>query len=314
MVTISNANSLSGSSSGNNAAQNARPSNSTNNAASSANGGSGDGVGNTSSGPATGSNGGGNSSSSSSNNSANKTDSSAVISSLGFGTSLPLSTLLTGLMQVASIPLHNYQHQQDGVKTELSAYAQLKSSLTTFQSSLGNLTLAANFKSLNANSSDKSVLNADVFTGAQPGNYAVDVKQLAQAQTLVSGGQASVSSAVGSGKPTVLSFNFGTIGSTADDKTKSATGGEPDSDGHYGDGTTFTPSAGTNKTVKINSGNNTMGGIRDAINSAGMGVTASIVNDGSATPYKLVLTNTATGAAQAMQITVDGDPAVSDLL
>jgi len=314
MVMISNASSASSvSSSGSNAgaAQNGRAANANNNSSNNVSnsdsnnvGGAGNNNGN--------SNGSG---ANSSNSSANqKQDASAVVSSLGFGTTLPLSTLLTGLMQVASIPLHNYQHQQDGVKTELSAYAQLKSSLTTFQSSLGNLTLAANFKSLTSNSSDKNVLNADVFTGAQPGNYTVDVKQLAQAQTLVSSGQASVSSAVGSGKPTVLSFNFGTIGSTADDKTKSATGGTPDSDGHYGDGTNFTPTAGTSKTVKINSGNNTMGGIRDAINSAGMGVTASIVNDGSATPYKLVLTNTATGAAQAMQITVDGDAAVSSLL
>ncbi|WP_260843849.1 flagellar filament capping protein FliD [Robbsia andropogonis] len=243
------------------------------------------------------------------------------MSSLGIGTSLSLSSLLTGLMQVASIPLTQYQRQQDGVKTELSAFAQLKNALTTFQSSLSNLTLASNFKTLNATSTDKTVADADVFTGAQPGNYNVDVTQLAQSQTMVSAGQASVNSAIGSGTPTTLTFNFGTIGGTnkstedADGKsTAQTTGGTPDAEGHYGEGTTFTPSTGTTKTITINSGNNTLGGIRDAINNARMGVTASIVNDGADNPYRLVLSNDKSGATQAMQITASGDDAVGKLL
>lgn len=223
-------------------------------------------------------------------------------------------------MQVASIPLTQYQRQEDGVKTEISAYGQLKNSLTTFQSSLSNLTLAANFKTMSVTSSDKSVANADVFTGAQPGNYAVKVDQLAQAQTLVSGGQTSVNAAIGSGSPTKLTFNFGTIGSKTPDGAKDAakpdaTEAKPDDKGHYPDGTTFSPTTGTNKTLTIDSSNNTLGGIRDAINNASMGVTASIVNDGSATPYRLVLTNNKTGAAQAVQITTDGgDDDVASML
>ncbi|WP_347558275.1 flagellar filament capping protein FliD [Robbsia sp. KACC 23696] len=311
MVTISNAN-TSTMSSTSSAANSARASGNTGGANASGNGVSASNA----------NNGNGNNTNSSSNNTNNeKRDASAVISTLGVGTSLSLSSLLTGLMQVASIPLSQYHRQQDGVKTELSAFAQLKNSLTTFQSSLGNLTLAANFKTLNSTSSDKNVAEADVFTGAQPGNYNVDVSQLAQAQTLVTGGQASVNSAIGSGTPTTLTFNFGTIGGTdkasddADDSAAPTTsGGTPDASGHYGDGTTFTQSTGSSKTITINAGNNTLGGIRDAINNARMGVTASIVNDGADNPYRLVLSNDKTGAAQAMQITSSGDDAVGKLL
>ncbi len=47
--------------------------------------------------------------------------------------------------------------------------------------------------------------------------------------------------------------------------------------------------------------------IRDAINNAGAGVTASIVSDGSAKPYRLVLTADTTGLASTMQIQVSGE-------
>jgi flagellar hook-associated protein 2 len=57
-----------------------------------------------------------------------------------------------------------------------------------------------------------------------------------------------------------------------------------------------------------------LAGIRDAINQAALDVTASIVGDGSATPYRLVLQSSATGASSAMRISVAGDPALQALL
>jgi flagellar hook-associated protein 2 len=55
--------------------------------------------------------------------------------------------------------------------------------------------------------------------------------------------------------------------------------------------------------VTINPSNNTLAGVRDAINAAGAGVTAAIVNDGSASPYRLVLTAGSSGAANTIQVT-----------
>ena len=79
-------------------------------------------------------------------------------------------------------------------------------------------------------------------------------------------------------------------------------------------GATFTSSGGGTKTVTITSGNNTLEGIRDAINAANMGVTAAIINDGDATaPYRLVLSGSL-GASHSAKITVSGDAAISGLL
>ncbi len=69
--------------------------------------------------------------------------------------------------------------------------------------------------------------------------------------------------------------------------------------------------------VVIDSTNNSLQGIRDAINKANFGVTASIVSDGSATPNHLVLTSTQTGASSTMKITLSGsggNPADPDLV
>jgi flagellar hook-associated protein 2 len=67
--------------------------------------------------------------------------------------------------------------------------------------------------------------------------------------------------------------------------------------------------------VVIDSSNNTLQGIRDAINKAALGVTATIVSDGSATPNHLVLQSSKTGASTTIKLTVDGgDVALTNLL
>ena len=57
-----------------------------------------------------------------------------------------------------------------------------------------------------------------------------------------------------------------------------------------------------------------MQGIRDAVNAANIGVTATLVSNGSATPDHLVFTSNKTGAVSSMKIDVDGDPALQSLL
>jgi len=80
----------------------------------------------------------------------------------------------------------------------------------------------------------------------------------------------------------------------------------------------------TSGNIVIDSSNNTLAGIVAAINKGNFGVTASIVSDGStgtnATPNRLILTSTATGASSTMKITLAGsggepaDPALVSLL
>ena len=80
-------------------------------------------------------------------------------------------------------------------------------------------------------------------------------------------------------------------------------------------GATFTSSGSGTQSVTIDSSNNSLQGIRDAINAAKIGVTATIINDGDATnPYRLALSSDSNGASGSMKISVSGDATVGTLL
>lgn len=80
-------------------------------------------------------------------------------------------------------------------------------------------------------------------------------------------------------------------------------------------GATFTSNGNGTKSVTIDSSNNSLQGVRDAINAAKIGVTATIVNDGSATPYRLVLSSDNNGISNSLKITTSGgDGTIGTLL
>jgi flagellar hook-associated protein 2 len=227
---------------------------------------------------------------------------SSVSTTPAIGTSvINVPALVSQLMATEQYPITALQTATTAYQAKLTAFGQIQSAVSTFQTALSSLNSASSFQAVTAATSDPTVLSATALTSAAPGSYSLIVGNLAQAQNLVAAGQTSLSAPIGTGAATTLSFDFGTITGTA-------------TNGTYGAGTTFASAGNGIKTVTINSTNNSLQGMRDAINAAGIGVTASIINDGSATPYRLVLTSAATGAANSMTIAVAGDAAVSSLL
>ena len=226
-----------------------------------------------------------------------------AISSLGIGSNLDLSGLLDKLAAGESQPLVVLQKRQVSFTAKLSAYGTLQNALSSFQAAASKLADAKLFQGVKAASSATDVLSATATATGAVGSYAVQVTQLAQAQSLASGGVASTSAAIGAGGATTVTIAFGSIAGTLDVPT-----------GTYNPGATFTAdSARTPVALTIDSTNNTLAGIRDAVNkTAGIGVTASIINDG--TTNRLVLTSTTTGEKSSMNISVSGDAAVGVLL
>jgi flagellar hook-associated protein 2 len=228
----------------------------------------------------------------------------ATISSPGVGSNLDVSGIVAKLMAVESKPLTVLQQKEASFQAKLSAYGTLKGSLSSFQTAVAGLADASKFQSLTATASDSSVLSASTSGTAVPGSYSISVGTLAQAQTISSAAQASSTTAIGTGASTTLTFQFGTIS------------GGTLTNGAYS-GSTFTQDATqASGTVVIDSTNNSLQGIRDAINKAGIGVTASIVNDGSSgNAYHLLLTSNNTGLSKSMKITSSGgDASVTSLL
>ena len=202
-----------------------------------------------------------------------------TLSSAGIGSGLDVQGIVDKLMTVESQPLTDLNTRETAIQTQVSAYGALKSGLSALQAAVHALSTPATFRSTTASVGDKTVATATSGDSVVPGNYSLEVTQLAQSQKLVSSGFASIADTVGSG---TLTFTFG-----------STSGG------------VFTPNATAGaKTVAIPTGQSSLAGIRDAVNAAGIGVTATIVNDGSATGQRLVFTSNSTGAANGLQITV----------
>lgn len=207
----------------------------------------------------------------------------ASLSSPGVGSGLDINSLVSKLMDVERVPLTRLDKKEADFQAKLTAYGTLKGSLAAFQTAVRGLTTPAKFNTMKATAGDATVFSATTSSIAKPGNYSIEVGQLAQAHKLASPpgdepGFADLATVIGSG---TLRIEFGTW-----------------------DGGDFTlNSKKTAKTLTIDSTNNTVSGIRDAINAANAGVSASIINDGSG--YRLVLSSNETGAENALRITVD---------
>jgi flagellar hook-associated protein 2 len=226
----------------------------------------------------------------------------ATLSSPGIGSSLDVNSIVSQLMTIEQQPLTALAKQEASYQAKLSAFGTIKSSLTSFQSTMSSLSYLSSFQALKATSSDTTVLTGSASSTAVAGTYTIQTTKLAQAQSLYATGQASATAAIGTGANTIVTFEFGTTTGTV-------------TNGKYDPGAVFLLDANQpTGSATITSSNNSLQGIRDAINNAKLGVTATIVNDGSALPNRLVITDNSTGAIKSMRISVAGDATLHDLL
>ena len=123
-------------------------------------------------------------------------------SSISGGSTLDVQTLASQLVAAERAPLDaQIKRETAGVKTTLSALGTLKSALSTFQAVVDNMSMLADFQVRSAMSSKPEVFSASAGSGAVPGTYGIEVRQLAAAHSIASGAYAGGSAAlVGSGR------------------------------------------------------------------------------------------------------------------
>ena len=217
---------------------------------------------------------------------------------------LDVNAIVTALMSVERQPITKLDTKEKNENAKISAYGLIKSQVATFQSAVAALgsSSASKFTAFKTTPSDTTVLSATADSTAAAGTYTLNVTSLAQSQKLVAVGQTSKTAAISNGTATTVTFDFGTI-----------SGGTLTA-GVYSSAT-FTTNGGATKTVTIDATNNTLEGIRDAINAAKVGAMASIVNDGSGTPYRLALSSDNSGVRNSIKITTSGgDGTIGTLL
>lgn len=225
-------------------------------------------------------------------------------------TNLDVNGIVSQLMKVERLPIDKLDTQEASYQAKLTSYGTIKGAVSSFDTAVSDLNSLTKFQSLKATPSDTTVLSATTTSIAAEGTYSLEVTSLAQAQNLIAKRQTSTTNAIGTGADTTVTFDFGTItGSTPTPYDPIAGTG-----GTYG-GATFTSNGKGVYSITIKSGNNTLEGIRDAINAAKTGMTATIINDGDATaPYRLVLSSDSVGASHSAKITVSGDATIQGLL
>ncbi len=181
------------------------------------------------------------------------------------GSVINVASLVSQLVTATEAPQQTLlSNQTQQVTTRISALAQLKGALSTFQSALGALDTPSAFQLETANSSAPTVFNATAGNGAPTGTYNVSVAALATAQQLLS---------------------------------------NPVSGGTIGTGTLQLSLGGTSFSVTIDSTDNTPQGLAAAINgAAGNPGIAATVLQGASGAY-LLLSSSQTGAANSIQVT-----------
>ena len=134
-----------------------------------------------------------------------------AISSTGIGSGLDVESIVGQLMRAESAGLSKFDSKAAAFQTKAQALGQLGSAVSTFQGALSSLTSASTFRAVTATVGDKTILSSTATSAAAPGSYRVNVTQLAQSQSLNTAGKKSMSATIGSGTPTTLSFQFGSV-------------------------------------------------------------------------------------------------------
>lgn len=188
----------------------------------------------------------------------------------GLVSGMDTDKIITGLLAIDQAKITRISARASQIRTTQAAFQQIEARLLTLQGDVTQLARSVNgvFDGRSATSSDESLVTAAATPSAIPGTYTLRVNSLARAQMTAAQG-------------------FDDPGSTITQGTLDLRVG-----------------SGAVKTITIDGSNNTLQGLAQAINTAGAGVAATIVNDGSGSqPYRLLLTATGTGSAGAVTMT-----------
>ena len=203
-----------------------------------------------------------------------------MLSEAGIGSGLDVESIVTQLMALERRPLVSLQSQLTGIDARVSAFGELKSSLSTFQSAMQDLSTPSALKVFTATSGNDDVLTASANNTAAASAFQIDVVRLAERHKFASAEM----------------LDTDTIGGKNNDALNIQVGSD---------------SANT-LTIDLSTAS-TLGDIRDAINTdaTNPGVNATIVfgNDGN---QKLILTARESGADNALTLSYKGKVDATD--
>lgn len=202
----------------------------------------------------------------------------AGISVPGVGSGLDINGLVSQLVALERAPAQTQiDSQRSNALSKISALGSLNSALDGIKSAFASLADGSAFTKRTASVSDSAVLSATATSAAVPGSFSVEVIALATSHKLSSGAFASAATSVGTGTLTVTVDSGSSV-------------------------------------LSIDSSNQSLTAIRDAINAApdNPGVDASIVT--GADGAHLILNARDSGTGGAISVTASGGDGGLDAL
>lgn len=219
----------------------------------------------------------------SSTTNSNAATGSSIISALGTGSGIDTNKLADQLTEASKqVQAARLTTRKTLLETQISDYGLLRSSLSKLEAAAAALGSADTFNAKSLSIPDTKLLGITKLDAkAAAGGYQLKVEQVAQSQSLSSGTFTSMTDPIGKG---TLTIRLGEWDAGLTDFTVDSTK--------------------TGATITIDDSNNSLTGLRDAINKANIGVAASIVSDGGS--YRLLLTSKS-GAKNEIEISATED-------
>jgi flagellar hook-associated protein 2 len=193
----------------------------------------------------------------------------------GLNSNLDTNDIISKLISLQRRPIDLLEAKADLEAEKLLAFQDLQSRLQTFKSVVTTINSETKFLSTkgafsnNSASDTNQVITLDTTSQAASGTFSLTVNQLARESKLVSEGFSDTSSEVPQG---ILNITVGE----------------------------------TTTQININSTNNTLDGLRLAINNSGADINASFLNDGSSTnPVRLLVAGTKSGADNSVSLSIN---------
>jgi flagellar hook-associated protein 2 len=186
----------------------------------------------------------------------------------GINSKLDTASIVDAMLTYDKQNVTLLQYDQTVKTNQIATYQAINTRLLAFQTQAGLLARSDTYAATKVTVSDEDYLTATVGTDVGLGTYSLNITALAQNHQIASQGYSQKEAAsLGTGTITIA----------------------------IGDGST--------KTIRIDSNNGSLEGIKNTINNAGAGVKASIVNDGSSSnQYRLLITADKTGAKNKIAV------------
>ncbi len=198
----------------------------------------------------------------------------------GIGSGIDIDSIVKSMVAAERAPKESQlANLEKKTTTQITAVGALKSAISDFQTALGGLNKPELFQARSATSSNADLLSVTAGVTAGAGSYKVDVTQLAA-------GSKVALQAIKDNSTAPVTLGSGTLTVSVGDESLPA--------------------------ITVDESNNTLAGIRDAINKAGAekGLSATIVTDTSGS--RLVLSSSKTGDGNDITVAV-GSGSTGDL-